>query len=196
MKSIILRLLMFSLTVVVLAGSSAALADEPPKNPPDTATVQAIVPGSQQTLICQPASGSGTVQPPQQPAFNQPAQAQGSSMPMGGGMMGGMSCPMMGGMMQMGSGMQMGQSGMQMGQSGMQHNMDEGPTMKDLVQAMTIQDIFQVLLDITRLQEKISSEIKTGRRDSIEKEISSVRERIQKLSSEYKGLVTGQSRSE
>ena len=189
MKSIILRLLMFSLTVVVLAGSSAALADEPPKNPPDTATVQAIVPGSQQTLICQPASGSGTVQPPQQPAFNQPAQAQGSSMPMGGGMMGGMSCAMMGGMMQMGS-------GMQMGQSGMQHNMDEGPTMKDLVQAMTIQDIFQVLLDITRLQEKISSEIKTGRRDSIEKEISSVRERIQKLSSEYKGLVTGQSRSE
>jgi len=122
---------------------------------------------------------------------------------MGGGMMGGMSCPMMGGMMQMGSGMQMGQPGMQMGQpgmqmgqSGMQHNMDEGPTMKDLVQAMTIQDIFQVLLDITRLQEKIASEIKTSRRDSIEKEISSVRERIQKLSTEYKGLVTGQSRVE
>jgi hypothetical protein len=202
--SLLSALIVALLFVLPLKGASTP-AEQKVEIPQGAVQAQGTLQQAQQPMqpiapMGQTMPGQGTAIPGQPLPNAQTGQMQMGGTTTGNGMTGGMGCPMMGGMtggMTGGMGTMGGGMGM-MGNStmGMTHNMNQGPTMNDLMQAMTVQDILQVLTEITRLQERIIGDTKKSGNEAILKELVLVREKIQKLGSEYKGLVTGQARIE
>ncbi len=144
-----------------------------PQNQQAAAPVQSPQPGFQAGL-----AQNVPVQQ-QNPGVQLPNQQQ-NTMPMGG-----MGC-MMGGMNMS------GMSGMG-GTGGMGHTMDQGLTMREIVYIVSMQDALQVLNDIIQFQEKVI-ENAGPKKEGMRKELAQMKEKTQKLASDYRSILTSQTR--
>jgi hypothetical protein len=133
-------------------------------------------------------------QPPLQSFPNQPAIGQGTwqsypQAPVTG--MGAMGC--MGGMGGMGH--MMG-GGMNMSTSSMNHNMDQGLTMREVLYIMSMQDALQAITDLIQVQEKLMGSVTPAERESVRQELKRIKEKTRKIALDYRGVLSGQLRSE
>jgi hypothetical protein len=129
---------------------------------------------------------------PTQPAIGQGAWQGYQQAPMTG--MGGMGC--MGGMSGMGGMGNMMGGGMNMSASGMGHNMDQGLTMREVLYIMSMQDALQAITDMIQVQEKLMGSVSPAERESIRQELKRIKEKTRKIAMDYRGVLSGQLRSE
>lgn len=160
-----------------LQGQPAAAGQEAgASKPPQTPTVSGQA--AQTGMTPQGAQSS------QQSAASQGQSSTGMQMPM--------MCGMMGGMGNMGT---MGNmSGM--GNSSLSHNMDQGLTMREILYIVSMQDTLQAMQDMVRIQEKLVAGVNPDDRDSIRKEMDQINDRLKKLVSDYRGIITSRVRGE
>jgi hypothetical protein len=126
---------------------------------------------------------------PPQPAIGQGAwQGYQQAPTTGMGGMGGMGC--MGGM-----GSMMG-GGMNMSASGMNHNMDQGLTMREVLYIMSMQDALQAITDMIQVQEKLMGNVSPAEKESARQELKRIKEKTRKIALDYRGVLSGQLRSE
>jgi hypothetical protein len=143
-----------------------------------------------------PAASQAPQQPPQnfppQPAIGQGAWQGYQQAPMTG--MGGMGC--MGGMSGMGGMGSMMGGGMNMSASGMNHNMDQGLTMREVLYIMSMQDALQAITDVIQVQEKLMGNVSPAEKESARQELKRIKEKTRKIALDYRGVLSGQLRSE
>ena len=123
---------------------------------------------------------------PPQPAIGQGTWQGYQQAPMTG--MGGMGC--MGGMGNMMGG------GMNMSASGMNHNMDQGLTMREVLYIMSMQDALQAITDMIQVQEKLMGNVSPAEKESARQELKRIKEKTRKIALDYRGVLSGQLRSE
>lgn len=131
------------------------------------------MPAGTQGTTNQPAQGIGW-------GWQQPLETMG---PMTG--YGGMGCGGMSGMM-----------GGMMGQGGMGMNMDQPMTMREILYILSMQDTLQIVKDVLSIQEKILTSNSQKDKGALLKEIKSAQERLTKLLSDYRGMLTGKIKSD
>jgi hypothetical protein len=96
----------------------------------------------------------------------------------------------------MGSGMGCGGMGGMMGQGGMGMNMDQPMTMREILYIISMQDALQIVKDVLSIQEKILTTNSQKDKGALLKEIKSSQERLTKLLSDYRGMLTGKIKSD
>lgn len=187
------------------AAQTVAAVQNPqsPAQPTAAAPQQVLQP--QQPDSSQGQAGTQMMMPGMQmPSAQQQQNTAPGTQAMGN--MGGMGCMMngmsgMGGMNGMGMGNMggMGMGGMGMGmpntQPAMGHTMDQGLTMKEVVYIVSMQDALQLLTEMIRIQEKLLDNTNPNK-DALRKELAQVKEKTAKLISDYRGMMTNQTRSE
>ncbi len=165
------------LPVQLTQAQQAAPQLQPAQSRQGAAAVQNPQPGLQAGPV-QPSSGQ-----PQIP-FAQPQNQQQNMMPTSG-----MGC-MMGGMPMGGMNGMSGMSGIS-ATGGMGHTMDQGLTMREIVYIVSMQDALQVLSDMIQFQERVIES--TGpKKDDLRKELAKMKDKTQKLSSDYRAILTSQ----
>jgi hypothetical protein len=80
--------------------------------------------------------------------------------------------------------------------SGMADNMDPGLSVREVLYIMSMQDAVQLLTDMIEVQEKLMGKISPAERESIRQELKRIRENTRKIGLEYRGVLSGQLRSE
>jgi hypothetical protein len=81
-------------------------------------------------------------------------------------------------------------------QSGMGDNMDPGLTVREVLYIMSMQDAMQLLTDMIEIQEKLMGKVSPVERESIRHELKRIREKTRKIGLDYRGVLSGQPRSE
>ena len=90
----------------------------------------------------------------------------------------------------------MGMSGMQMGQGGTAMNMDQPMSMREILYILSMQDALQIVKDVISIQEKILAGNGQRDRSALLKELKGTQERLTKLLSDYRGMLTGRIKSD
>jgi hypothetical protein len=150
--------------------------------------------------------GSGTNQQSVQgTGWGWGTQQPGMNPMMGGGCMSGMMGSAMGtgntgGMMgnAMGGGCMGGMMGNTMGGTtgGMGMNMDQPMTMREILYILSMQDALQIIKDVVNIQGKILESDRAQDKKALLRELKNAQDRLTKLSSDYRGMITGKMRSE
>ena len=143
-------------------------------------------PGPQTNLFSGQVSGWG----PQQPWGAMNPQMGGGSGGMGCGGMTGMS-----GMMGMG-GQPNAMGNMPLGTGGTTMNMDQPLTMREILYILSMQDAIQMIKDLVRLQQKALEGNSPKGKPALVKELKGIEERLAKLLSDYRVMLSGKIRNE
>jgi hypothetical protein len=74
--------------------------------------------------------------------------------------------------------------------------MDQGLTMREVLYILSIQDALQVMAELLAIQEKLIAGPKGLEKEQLQKELTQIKERVRRITGDYREVMSGQLRGE
>ncbi len=78
----------------------------------------------------------------------------------------------------------------------MGRTMDQGLTMREVLYILSIQDALQVMTELLAIQEKLIAGPKGLEKEQLQKELAQIKERVRRITGDYREVMSGQLRGE
>jgi hypothetical protein len=75
-------------------------------------------------------------------------------------------------------------------------SMDQGLTMREVLYILSIQDALQVMAELLAIQEKLIAGPKGLEKEQLQKELTQIKERVRRITGDYREVMSGQLRGE
>jgi hypothetical protein len=74
--------------------------------------------------------------------------------------------------------------------------MDQGLTMREVLYILSIQDALQVMTELLAIQEKLIAGPKGLEKEQLQRELAQIKERVRRITGDYREVMSGQLRRE